>query len=122
MSADGRNLQKVNHYCSSSLIWLYGIVARRKPLIWSDEMKIDLNSKSHVWRKPDTVCHLRNTFLTLKHAGGSIVLCGCFSAERTGALVRVEGKLDTAKYRALINEDMFQSAQDLRLGQRFTFQ
>ena len=50
------------------------------------------------------------------------MLWGCFSAAGTGGLVRVEGKLNGAKYRDILNENLVQSAQDLRLGRRFTFQ
>jgi hypothetical protein len=41
-----------------------------------------LNAKRHVWRKPGTIP-------TVKHGGGSIMLWGCFSAARTGRLVRI---------------------------------
>lgn len=34
--------------------------------------------------------------------------------------VRVEGKLNGAKYRDILNENLVQSTQDLRLGQRLT--
>jgi hypothetical protein len=37
-------------------------------------------------------------------------------------LVRFEGKTNEAKYREILDENLLQSAQDLRLGQRFTFQ
>ena len=82
---------------------LYGRVVRQKPLLskrhmtahvkfakrrlkernkihWSDETKIKLfglNAKCHVCRKPGTIP-------TVKHGGGSIMLCGCFSAVRLG--------------------------------------
>ena len=93
--------------------------------VWSDETKIELfgfNSKRHVWRKPSTAHHLPNTIPTVKHGGGSIMLWGCFSVAGTGGLVRVEGKLSGAKYRDILHENLVQSAQDLRLGRRFTFQ
>ncbi len=112
---------------------LYGRVARRKPLLsarhmkkhlkdskmvtnkilWSDETKIELfglNSKRYVWRKPGTAHHLSNTVPTVKHGGGSIMLWGCFS------------KMNAAKYRDILDENLLQSAQDLRLSRRFTFQ
>ncbi len=124
---------------------LYGRVARRKPLLsarhmkarmedskmvtnkilWSDETKIELfglNSKRYVWRKPCTAHCLSNTVPTVKQGGGSIMLWGCFSAAGTGRLVAIEGKMNAAKYRDILDENLLQSAQDLRLGRRFTFQ
>ena len=50
------------------------------------------------------------------------MLWGCFSAAGTGTLVRIEGKMNGAKYKEILDENLFQRAQDLRLGQRFTFQ
>ena len=40
----------------------------------------------------------------------------------TGRLVRIEGKMNRAKYREIFDENLLQSPQDLRLGQRFAFQ
>ncbi len=124
---------------------LYGRVARQKPLLsarhmkarmedskmvtnkilWYDETKIELfglNSKRYVWRKPGTAHHLSNTVPTVKYGGGSIMLWGCFSAAGTGRLVAIEGKMNAAKHRDILDENLLQSAQDLRLGRRFTFQ
>ena len=50
------------------------------------------------------------------------MLWGCFSAARTGRLVRIKGKMNGAKYSEILDEDLLQSAQDLRLGQRLIFQ
>ena len=74
-----------------------------------------LNAKCHVWRKSGTSS-------TVKHGGGSIMLWGCFSAGETGRLVRIEGKMNGAKYREILDENLLQSVQYLRLGRRFTFQ
>uniref|UniRef100_A0AAZ3NTX5 Uncharacterized protein n=1 Tax=Oncorhynchus tshawytscha TaxID=74940 RepID=A0AAZ3NTX5_ONCTS len=84
----------------------------RNKILLSDEIKIQffgMNSKLHVWKKPDTIP-------TVKHGGGSIMLGGCFSAAGTWRLVRFEGKMKGAKYREILDETLFQSAQDLRLG------
>ncbi|CAB1439204.1 unnamed protein product [Pleuronectes platessa] len=50
------------------------------------------------------------------------MLWGCFSSAGTGKLVRIEGKMDGAKYREILEENLMQSAKDLRLGRRFIFQ
>ena len=49
------------------------------------------------------------------------MLWGCFSVAGTGRQVRIEGKMNRAKYREFLDENLLQSTQDLRLGQRFTF-
>ncbi|KAG2470934.1 TCB1 transposase, partial [Polypterus senegalus] len=131
---------------------LYGRVARRKPLLskrhmvaclefakrhlkdsltirnkilWSDETKIELfgvNARRHVWMKPGTTHHQANTIPTVKHGGGSIMLWECFSAAGTRRLVRIKGKMSAAMYSDILDENLLQSALDLRLGRRFFFQ
>ena len=90
----------------------------RNKIVWSDETKIELfglNAKRYMWRKPDTIP-------AVKHGGDSIMLCGYFSVAGTGRIVRIEGKMNGAKYREILVENLLHSAQDLRLGRRFTFQ
>ena len=47
---------------------------------------------------------------------------GCFSAAGTGRLLRIKAKMNGANYREILDENLLQSIQNLRLGQRFTFQ
>ncbi|XP_055734016.1 protein mab-21-like 3 [Salvelinus fontinalis] len=84
----------------------------RNKILRSDETKIEhfgLNAKHHVWRKPGTIP-------TVKHGGGSIMLSGCFSAAGTGRRVRIEGTMNGAKYRDILDENLLQSVQDFGLG------
>ena len=74
----------------------------RNKILLSDETKIELfglNDKRHVWRKSGTIPKV-------KHGGGSIMLWGCFSAAETGRLVRIEGKMNGAKYREILGENL----------------
>ena len=70
----------------------------------------------------NTAHHPSNTIPTVKHGGSSIMLWGCFSAAETGSLVRIEGTMNGAKYRQIFDENLLQSANNLRMGRRFTFQ
>ena len=97
----------------------------RQTIGWFDEMKIELfvvNAKNDIWRKLSTAHYPSNTIPTMKHGGGSIMLSGCFSAAKTARLVRIEGTMNGAKYRQILQENLLQSIKDLRLWRRFTFQ
>ncbi|KAI3361553.1 hypothetical protein L3Q82_013688, partial [Scortum barcoo] len=49
--------------------------------------------------------------------------CGdVFQQAGTGRLVRIEGKMNAAMYRDILDENLLQSALDLRLGRWFIFQ
>ena len=76
----------------------------RNKFLWSDETKIELLG-------------LNATISTVKHGGGSIMLC-FFSVAGTGRLVRIKGKMNGAKYREILDDNLLQSAQDLRLGEK----
>ena len=71
--------------------------------------------RSYVWRKPNTTYHPKNTIPTMKHGGGSIMLLGCFSLAGAEKLVKIEGMMDGAKYREILDGNLFQSLRDLRL-------
>ena len=45
-----------------------------------------------------------------------------FLTAGTGRLVRIKAKMNVVKYREILDENLLQSAQDLRLWLRFTFQ
>ena len=50
------------------------------------------------------------------------MLWGCFSSAGTGKLVGKEGTMGGAKYRRILDENLLESAMNLKMGRRFTFQ
>ena len=50
------------------------------------------------------------------------MLWGCFSSAGTGKLFRIEGTMDSARYRRILYENSLVSAINLKLGRRLTFQ
>ena len=81
-----------------------------------------IQEKAMCGANPTSPITPRTTIPTVKHGGGSIMLWRCFSSAGTGKLSRIEGIMDAAKYRVILEGNLFQSSRDLRLGRRFTFQ
>uniref|UniRef100_A0AAZ3RVD9 Transposase n=1 Tax=Oncorhynchus tshawytscha TaxID=74940 RepID=A0AAZ3RVD9_ONCTS len=88
---------------------------RQKKLLFGHQ------GKCYVRRKPNISHHPETNIPTVKHDAGIIMLWG-FSSAGTGKLVRIEGIMDGAKYREILEGNLFQSSRDLRLRRRFTFQ
>lgn len=62
-------------------------------VLWSDETDVELfghNSKRNVWQKNKTAYQLKNTTPLVKHGGVRIMLWGCFSPAKTGAIVKID--------------------------------
>jgi uncharacterized membrane protein len=70
-------------------------------------------AKCHVWRKPGTIPKV-------KHGGGSVMLWGCFSVAGTMRPARIKGKMNRAKYREILDENLLQTGVKVHLptGQR----
>ncbi|KAK1789178.1 hypothetical protein P4O66_015128, partial [Electrophorus voltai] len=96
---------------------LYGRVARGKPVLSKRRTTAHLEFAKRHLKDSQTMRKF-----SVKHGGGSIMLWGCFSAAGPGRLARVQGKMNVAMYRDILEENLLQSALDLRLGRRFIFQ
>ena len=64
------------------------------------------------------------TWLTLRWS--TVVAAACYAGasqqQGTEGLVRIEGRMNVAKYREVLEENLLPSARDLRLWRVFTFQ
>ena len=85
-------------------------------------MRPKLTKLRYVWQTSNTAHHHKHTIPTVKHGDGSIMQWGCFSAAGPGRLVNVEGQMNTTKYRTILEDNLIQSAKELRHGRRFIFQ
>jgi hypothetical protein len=52
----------------------------------------------------------------LDHCATREAVWGCFSAEGKVRLVQIEGKMNGVKYKEILDENLLQIAEDLRLG------
>ena len=81
--------------------------------------------EQQIWGRVQKIRKWKNfgTTTTLPRVGRlSKLLWGCFSAAGTGRLVRIEEKMNAGMYRDILDENLLQSAFDLRLERRFNFQ
>ncbi len=88
---------------------------RAKTKLWGQNNCLQSSKKGlylGTYLEKDTKKHF--FFPKLKCAGSSLMVWGCFSTAGTGRLVRVEGKLNGALYRDILNENLFHSALDRR--------
>ena len=94
-------------------------------VMWSDETKIELfciNSTRCFWRKRNAEYNPKNTIPTVKHGGGNLMLCGCFSAKGTGRLHRIKGRMNGAMYQDILGDNLLPSVRALKMGRGWVFQ
>uniref|UniRef100_A0AAR2KWY0 Tc1-like transposase DDE domain-containing protein n=1 Tax=Pygocentrus nattereri TaxID=42514 RepID=A0AAR2KWY0_PYGNA len=84
--------------------------ARNQPTTTQEELVNDLKAAGTT-----------NTIPTVKHGGGNMHW-GCFSAKGTGQLHRIDGRMDGAMYRKILNENLLSSARTLKMGCGWVFQ
>lgn len=87
---------------------------KKHSLVWWDEIVLALTHSTAFTRNPALFITLRTTY----PQWSMMVEASC----RDWELVKVEGKMGGTKHRVILEENLFQSTRDLRLGRMFSFQ
>ncbi len=124
---------------------LDGKVTKLKLLLSKDTWNSDWNLQKYiqitlrVWKKKDSLVWLTSISLFMSEGNQAplitciipsqrwsmVVAASCSGGVFSGGtreVIREDGKLNAAKYRDIHNENLVQSAQNLRQGWKFTFQ
>lgn len=82
-------------------------------IIFSDECKFNLYSSdgmSYVHRKRGERLDASNIKKTLKHGGGNVMVWGCISSKGVGNLEIIDYRMDSARYKQLLANNLNESA------------
>uniref|UniRef100_A0A7I4YEL3 Paired domain-containing protein n=1 Tax=Haemonchus contortus TaxID=6289 RepID=A0A7I4YEL3_HAECO len=80
-----------------------------KKVLFSDESKFCLFGSDgimYIRRPVNKRCDPEYQIPTVKHGGGSVMLWGCFSLSGVGPLVRIQGNMNSAQYRDILENVM----------------
>uniref|UniRef100_A0A3B4T7V0 Transposase Tc1-like domain-containing protein n=1 Tax=Seriola dumerili TaxID=41447 RepID=A0A3B4T7V0_SERDU len=72
------------------------------------------NWNRYVWRGKNSAYEGRNTIPTFKHGGGLLMFWGCLYASGTGALHKVEGKMNAGQYQQILKQSLLPPVQKLK--------
>ncbi len=92
-------------------------------ILWSDETKINVfgtDGFKTEWRRKGEEYKEKCMVPTVKHGGGSVLMCGCMSAAGVGELHFIDGIMNSQMYCSILKEKMLPSLR--ALGRRALFQ
>lgn len=90
-------------------------VEDRKKVAFSDESKFNLfgsDGRQHVRRPIGTRNDVRYQIPTVKHGGGSVMVWGVFSAQGVGPLVEINGNMNAAIYKDILERNLLAYAEE----------
>ena len=90
--------------------------------LWTDETKIEFfghNYRNHVWRKDGEAYFPKNT---VPNGVGSIMIWWCFSTDGVGKISVIDSKMDSQKYKQVLQENLMSYVDSLELPSDYIFQ
>ena len=74
-----------------------------------------------IWRTPHEEFDAKCTVPTVKHGGGSVMICGCFTSRGVGKLCVLHRIMDRFYYRDILEKNLFPSIDHFKFGQQSHF-
>ncbi|GFV08756.1 transposable element Tcb1 transposase [Trichonephila clavipes] len=84
---------------------------------FSNESKFnnfESDGRQYVWRKPNTELEKQHLTPTVKHGGGSVLVCSCMAENGVGKLCFIDGIMTARTYINILRHNLQSSA--LKLG------
>ena len=97
-------------------------IANWKKVLFTDESKFKLHENSprvYVRRRHGERLSTQCLKSPVKHGGGNIQVCGCFSFNGVGSLYRIRGNLEKKQHHSILQRHALPSGRRL-FGRRFT--
>jgi hypothetical protein len=94
-----------------------------KRVIWSDETKINRlgsDGRQWAWKKPCSELSDQHVKGTVKFGGGSLMLWGCMTAQGVGYACRMDGRMDSALYASILEDELLQTLEYYGLDREMT--
>jgi len=94
-------------------------------IIWSDESKFEVfkgDGKRYVWRNPQEKYDPKCLIPTFKSGQESVMVWGCFTKNKLGPLVRLEGKITAIVYIEMLEKNLLPFINSLENKNNYIFQ
>lgn len=94
-------------------------------IIWSDESRFEVfkgDGKRYVWRNSKEKYNPKCLIPTFKSGQESVMIWGCFTKNKLGPLVRLEGRITANIYIEMLENHLLPFINDLENKDNYTFQ
>ena len=84
-------------------------------IIWSDESKFQVfgsDGKQYYWKRTGESLKSHHIKPTVKFGGGKVMVWGCFTFRGVGNFCKIDGNMNGALYRQILEEDLMNSIEE----------